>query len=102
MGAHNEIHPKDRRRSTRRASRTEREGRLGWKESSPLCHVDFGLFTDQVRVSSADTFDGGQGEHDLVLSVNIGVKETQNVLEASLIFGNDDGLLGLRLVSLCG
>ncbi|KAI6772032.1 hypothetical protein HG530_002990 [Fusarium avenaceum] len=45
----------------------------------PLVQIDIGLLADQVRVSATDTLDLGQGVHDLLLSVNIGVEETENL-----------------------
>ena len=46
----------------------------------PLVEVDIGLLADNVGVATADTLDLGQGVHDLALSINVGVEETQNVL----------------------
>jgi hypothetical protein len=43
------------------------------------------LLDHNVGVSSSDTFDFGQCEHDLLFSVNVGVEETKNVLECILI-----------------
>lgn len=45
----------------------------------PLVQIDIGLLADQVRVSATDTLDLGQGIHNLLLSVNIGVEETENL-----------------------
>jgi hypothetical protein len=51
----------------------------------PLVEVDVCLLDDDVGVSSAYTLDSGQGEHDLLLSINVGVEKTENVLEGILI-----------------
>lgn len=51
----------------------------------PLGQVDVGLLADQVGVAATDTLDLGQGVHDLLLSINVGVEETQNVLEVGLL-----------------
>lgn len=51
----------------------------------PLGEVDIGLLADQVGVAAANTLDLGQGVHDLLLSINVGVEETQNVLEVALL-----------------
>lgn len=51
----------------------------------PLVEVDIGLLADQVGVAATDTLDLGQGVHDLLLTLNIGVEETQNVLEVRLL-----------------
>ena len=49
--------------------------------NKPLVEVDIGLFADQVGVTTADTLDLGQGVHDFALAIDVGVEETQNVLE---------------------
>ena len=51
----------------------------------PLVEVDVGFLDDDVGVSSAYTPDSGQGEHDLFLSINVGVEKTEDVLEGILI-----------------
>ena len=48
---------------------------------APLVQVNVGLFADKVGVTTADTLDLGQGVHNLALSINVGVEETQNVLQ---------------------
>lgn len=55
----------------------------------PLVEIDIGLLADQVGVAATDTLDLGQGVHDLLLTLNIGVKETQNVLEVRLLAGHE-------------
>jgi len=49
--------------------------------SSPLVKVDIGLLADKVGVTTTNTLDLSQGVHDFAFTVNIGVKETENVLE---------------------
>lgn len=39
------------------------------------------LLENNVGVSAPDTLNGGHGEHDVPLTVNVGVEHTQNVLE---------------------
>lgn len=39
----------------------------------PFIHVHLGLLADQVGKPSAYTLDRRQGEHDLLLSVHIGI-----------------------------
>jgi hypothetical protein len=51
------------------------------KSGAPLVEVDVGLLADDVGVAATDTLDLGQGVHDLALSINVGVEETQDVLE---------------------
>lgn len=46
-----------------------------------LVQIDIGLLADQVGVTTTDTLDLCKGEHDLVLSVNIGVEQSENVLD---------------------
>lgn len=47
--------------------------------TSSLVEVDVGLLADDVCETATDTLDLGQGVHDLALSVNVGVEETQDV-----------------------
>lgn len=49
-----------------------------------LGKVDVGLLAHQVGVSSADTSDLGQGVHDLDSPIDVGVQQTQDVLERTL------------------
>ena len=49
--------------------------------SGSFVHVDFSQLQDQVGESLADTLDGGEGEHNLVLSFNVGVLDTKNMRE---------------------
>ena len=44
------------------------------------------LFKDQIGVSSTNTLDGGHGEHNSPLAVDVGVHHTEDVLEV----GRDD------------
>lgn len=49
--------------------------------ASPLVQVDVGLFQHDVGKTSADTFDGGHGEHDFAFAIDVGAEYTQDVLE---------------------
>jgi hypothetical protein len=51
----------------------------------PLVQVDIGLLADQVGVSATDTLDLGQGVHNLLLAIDVGVQKTQDELEVRLI-----------------
>ena len=55
----------------------------------PLVEVNIGLLADQVGVTATDTLDLGQGVHDLLLAVNIGVEQTKDVLEVRLLAGHE-------------
>ena len=44
---------------------------------------DVGLLQADVGVATSDSLDGGHGEHDARLTVNVRVKNTKNVLEVS-------------------
>ena len=59
--------------------------------TSTLGQVDLGLLAHNGGEATADTLDGGQGEDDLLGTVNVGVEQTDDVLEASLL-GNVQGL----------
>ena len=54
---------------------------LQLKSCIPLVQVDIGFLADQVGVSSAHTLDFGQGVHDLLLAIDIGVEDTENELD---------------------
>lgn len=57
------------------------------KLTSTLVKVHFSLAADESGVAASTTLYGGQGEHDLLTTINVGVEETQDVLEAAF-FGN--------------
>jgi hypothetical protein len=61
------------------AELSERRSKID-RVNSPLVEVNIGLLADNVGVTTTNTLDLGQGEHDLALSLNVGVKETENVL----------------------
>ena len=42
---------------------------------------DIGLLQAKVGVTTTNTLDGSQSEHDASLSIDVGVKNTKNVLE---------------------
>jgi hypothetical protein len=58
---------------------------LGFGDDLPLVEVDIGLLADQVGVAATNTLYLGQGVHDLLLSLDIGVEETENKLEVRLL-----------------
>lgn len=45
----------------------------------PLVQVDIGLLADKVGVTTTDTLDLGEGVHHLLLAINVGVEETQDL-----------------------
>lgn len=51
----------------------------------PLVEINISLLADQVGVTASDTLDLGQGVHDLLLSLDIGVKKSQDELEVRLL-----------------
>lgn len=52
--------------------------------TSPLLQIDIGLLADKVGVTATNTLDLSQGVDDLLLAVNVGVEQTQNVIEVGL------------------
>jgi len=66
--------------------------------SSSSVGVDIGLLENQVGETSANTSDGGQGVHDLVLSVDVGVSNTEQLLEARLT--DHERLITLQIMSI--
>lgn len=53
--------------------------------TSSLIEVDISLLADQVGVSATNTTDGGQGVHDLDLTIDVSREQTQNVLKVALL-----------------
>jgi hypothetical protein len=51
----------------------------------PLVKINISLLASNVGITTTNTLDGGQGDHNLVLAVNVGVEQTQNVLELVLV-----------------
>ena len=49
--------------------------------ASALGALDLSLLADDVSETAADTADGGEGERDHAVTINVGVENTQNVLE---------------------
>jgi hypothetical protein len=54
-------------------------------ECIPLVEINISLLADQVGVTASDTLDLGQGVHDLLLSLDIGVQKSQDELEVRLL-----------------
>jgi hypothetical protein len=76
---------------------------FGGEFTSTLAEVNVGLLADQVGVTATNTLDLGQGDHDLLLAVNIGVEQTQDVLEVRLLVGHErhDGRWARRYAIGC-
>lgn len=55
---------------------------FGGQITGALLEVDVGLLADQVGVSASNTGDFGQGVHDLLLALDVGVQQTDDILEA--------------------
>ena len=47
--------------------------------------IDIGLLADKVGVSSAHPLDSGQGIHDLLFSIDVGIEKTQDELKVRLL-----------------
>jgi len=67
---------------------------FGGEFTSTLVEINISLLTDQIRVSSSDSLYLGQCVHDLLLSFNIGVEETKDVLKIRLFPSNQRHLCG--------
>jgi hypothetical protein len=70
----------------------------GWA-GLPFVEIDIRLLTDQIGVPATDTFDLGQGVHDLLLAINIGVEETEDELKVRLLSRDESCLLRISPVS---
>ena len=51
----------------------------------PLVNINFSLLANSSGKTTTNTLDGGKGIHDLLLTVNVGVENTENVLEFTLV-----------------
>lgn len=51
----------------------------------PLVQIHISFLAHQVGVASPNTLDLGQGVHDLLLAIDIGVEETEDELEVALL-----------------
>ena len=51
----------------------------------PSRNIDLGLLADSHGETTTNTLDRGQGVDDLLLSINVSVEDTKNVLELSLV-----------------
>lgn len=52
-----------------------------WMQNVPLVEIDISLLAGNVSETTTDTLDGGKGNGNLVLAVDVGVQKTKNVLE---------------------
>ena len=57
--------------------------------TSALVQVDLGDLAGEVGEASADTFDDSKGKCDLVLSVDVGILHTKNVLKVISVLNNE-------------
>ena len=57
----------------------------GAGESIPLVQVHISLFANEVGVTASDALDLGEGIHDLLLAIDVGIEETKNELEVRLL-----------------
>lgn len=51
----------------------------------PLANIHLSLLAHGSGETATNTLDGGQGVDDLLLAINVGVEDTKNVLELSLV-----------------
>ncbi len=57
----------------------------GVRHGVPLVQIHIGLFAHQVGVTASDTLYLGEGVHDLLLAIDVGVEETKDKLEVRLL-----------------
>jgi hypothetical protein len=55
----------------------------------PFVEIDLGYLENDIRESSADTFDGFQGEHNFAFTINVGVLNSENVCEFTSLCKNN-------------
>ena len=51
----------------------------------PLIQVHIGFFANQVGITASNALDLGEGVHDLLLAIDVGVEETEDELEVRLL-----------------
>ena len=51
----------------------------------PLANIHLSLLAHGSGETATNTLDGGQGIDDLLFAIDVGVEDTQNVLEFSLV-----------------
>jgi len=59
------------------------------KLTSSLVKIDISLLAGNVGIATTYTLDGSQSDHNLVLAINVGVEQTQNVLKLVLVGNNE-------------
>lgn len=51
----------------------------------PLVEIHIGLLAHQIRVTTPHTLYFGQGVHDLLFAIDVGIEETEDELEVRLL-----------------
>ena len=67
----------------------------------PLIQVHIGFFANQVGVTASNALDLGEGVHDLLLAIDVGVEETKDELEVRL-FPRDECCISCQRISAMG
>lgn len=71
------------------STQKEVEFENGGEKCLPLVEVDLGDLEDEVGESSANSLDDSEGEHDLSLTVNVSILNSQNVSEFGCLSQHD-------------
>jgi len=58
---------------------------FGCKFTGTFVEINIGLLAHQIGVSSSNALDFGQGVHDLLLSIDVGVEKSENELKVRLL-----------------
>ena len=61
------------------------QGPMAGLGAPPLVEIYIGFLTHEVGVTAPDTLNFGQGVHDLLFSIDVGVEETKDELEIRLL-----------------
>ena len=51
----------------------------------PLAEINLSLLADSSSKTTTNTLDRGQSIHNLLLTINVGIENTENVLEFTLV-----------------
>jgi len=73
--------------------------KIMFRLTGALVHVNVGLLADDVGETATDTLNRSHGVHNLLLAINVGTEDTQNVLEIATIL-NDESLQDTIMRSL--
>ena len=73
---------------------------LRFLDGIPLIQVHIGFFANQVGITASNALDLGEGVHDLLLAVDVGIEETEDELEVRLLPRDESCISRQRLPTI--